>query len=46
MTLSQMKRFESLNIFNNVYFIEEQKEILLLRLTDRKKGKHVKLLYI
>jgi len=35
MTLSQIKRFENLNdIPINVYFIEEQKEILLLWLTN------------
>ena len=39
-TLSQIKRFESLNdISINIYLKEEQKEILPLRLTDRKRDK-------
>jgi len=47
MTLSQIKGFESLNdISINVYYIEKQKKILPLRLTDRKRAKHVNLLYV
>jgi len=47
MTLSQIKRFENLNeISINVYIIEKQKEILSFLLTDRKRGKHVNLLYV
>ena len=40
--LNQIRKFENLNIFIdifiNVYLIEEQKEILPLWLTDRKRG--------
>jgi len=47
MTLSQIKRFENFSdISINIYLIEEQKEILPLRLSDRKRGKHVNLLYV
>jgi len=46
MTLSQIKRFINLNISINVYFKEEQTEILSLWLTDQKRGKHVNLLYV
>ncbi|KYN02136.1 hypothetical protein ALC62_07057, partial [Cyphomyrmex costatus] len=45
MTLNQIKRFENLNdISVNVYCIEN--EILPLRLSDRKRSKHVNLLYV
>jgi len=47
MTLNQIRKFKNLNdISINVYLIEEQKEIFPLRLTDRKKDKHVNLLYV
>jgi len=46
MTLTQIKKFENLNeISINVYCIEK-KEILPIRLTDRKQDKHVNLLYV
>ena len=46
-TLNQIRKFENQNnISINVYCIEEQKEILPLRLTDRKRGKHINLLYV
>ncbi|KYN22673.1 hypothetical protein ALC57_04921, partial [Trachymyrmex cornetzi] len=45
MTLSQIKKFEALNdISINVYAIE--KGIVPIRLTDRKRSKHVNLLYV
>ncbi|KYN28570.1 hypothetical protein ALC57_02011 [Trachymyrmex cornetzi] len=45
MTLSQIKKFEALNdISINVYAIE--KGIVPVRLTDRKRSKHVNLLYV
>ncbi|XP_018314261.1 uncharacterized protein [Mycetomoellerius zeteki] len=44
MTLHQIKKFETLNISINVYAIE--KEIVPIRLTDRKSSKHVNLLYV
>ena len=47
MTLSQFKRFESLNdISIKVYLIVDQKNFFPLLLTDRKRGKHVNLLYV
>ncbi|KYN23487.1 hypothetical protein ALC57_04094 [Trachymyrmex cornetzi] len=45
MTLSQIRKFEALNdISINVYAIE--KGIVPIRLTDRKRSKHVNLLYV
>ena len=49
MTLSQIKKFEPLNdISINVYTIEGEKTpiVLPIRLTDRKREKHVNLLYV
>ena len=48
MTLNQIKKFENLNIFINVYGFEKQKEmtILPLRLTGMKRDKHINLLYV
>ncbi|XP_025073986.1 uncharacterized protein LOC112552598 [Pogonomyrmex barbatus] len=46
MTLNQIKRFEHLNdISINVYGIKE-KEILPIRLTDKKMEKHANILYV
>ncbi|KYN05852.1 hypothetical protein ALC62_03213, partial [Cyphomyrmex costatus] len=45
MTLSQIKKFENLsNVSVNVYAIEDG--IVPIRLTDRKRSKHVNLLYV
>jgi len=47
MTLNQIRKLENLNnISINVYLIEKQKEILPLRLIDRKRGKHQSLVRI
>jgi len=46
MTLNQIKKFENLNeISINVYCIEK-KEILPIRVTDKKLDKHINLLYV
>ena len=44
MTLNQIENLNDISI--NVYIIEKQKEILLLRLIIRKRGKHVNFLYV
>jgi len=47
MTLNQIKKFENLNdISINVYSNEEYNKILPLRLINRKRVKHVNLLYV
>ncbi|KYQ47211.1 hypothetical protein ALC60_13768, partial [Trachymyrmex zeteki] len=43
-TSHQIKKFETLNISINVYAIE--KRIVPIRVTDRKRSKHVNLLYV
>ncbi|KMQ85714.1 hypothetical protein RF55_15565, partial [Lasius niger] len=49
MTLNQIKKFEHINdVSINVYGIERKKEVSILpiQLTDRKREKHVNLLYV
>jgi len=41
MTLTQIKKFGNLNIFINVYCIKKKKELLPIRLTEKKMDKHV-----
>jgi len=47
MTLNQIKKLENLNnISINLYNIKNKKEIIPLRLTEKKMDKHVNLLYV
>ncbi|XP_070168825.1 uncharacterized protein [Polyergus mexicanus] len=46
MTSSQIKKFELHNISINVYCIEKENNIVLIRLSEQKKDRHVNLLYM